>query len=389
MNIDEVLTRGVSQILPTKAGLIELMNKRKITLYCGYDPTAPSLHIGHLVTVRKLAQFQKLGHKVIFMFGDFTALVGDPTDKSATRTMMTKKDVDNNLSNYKAQVERVIDFGGDNPVEIHFNSHWLSKMNFNDIINVASNFTVQQMIEREMFRQRIKDQKPIYLHEFLYPLMQGYDAVAQEVDLQIGGNDQLFNLMAGRTLMKTLKNKEYFALTTKLLEASNGKKMGKTEGNAINLSDAPKNMYGKIMSLDDGFIDSGIELLTDLPLDTSGKIGPMAAKKKWALEVVKQIHGENTAKIAEETFEKTIQAGETPAEIPVIHLSALSSTATIVDGLIKSGAAQSRGEAKRLIDQKAVSEHGVIPIINPNQLMSNFINKEIKVGKRHWFKIKE
>ncbi len=386
MNIDEVLTRGVSQILPTKSGLIELMNKRKITLYCGYDPTAPSLHIGHLVTVRKLAQFQKLGHKVIFMFGDFTALVGDPTDKSATRTMMTKKDVDNNLNNYRAQIERVIDFDGDNPVEIHFNSHWLSKMNFNDIINVASNFTVQQMIEREMFQSRIKNQKPIYLHEFLYPLMQGYDAVAQEVDLQIGGNDQLFNLMAGRTLMKTLKNKEYFALTTKLLEASNGKKMGKTEGNAINLSDTPEDMYGKIMSLDDGFIDSGIELLTDLPLNTSEKIGPMAAKKKWAFEVVKQIHGENTAKKAQENFEKTIQAGETPAEIPVFKLSSLPKDSTIIDLLEKSQTVASRGEARRLLAQRGVTINQ-LPITNIQLQMKDLKSGDIiKIGKRKWLK---
>ncbi|MEK7111047.1 MAG: tyrosine--tRNA ligase [Patescibacteria group bacterium] len=384
MNIEEVLTRGVSQILPTKMGLIELMNKRKITLYCGYDPTAPSLHIGHLVTVRKLAQLQKMGHKVIFMFGDFTALVGDPTDKSATRTMMTKNDVDNNLKNYKAQVERVIDFGGDNPVEIHFNSHWLSKMNFNDIIDVASNFTVQQMIEREMFQQRIKNQKPIYLHEFLYPLMQGYDAVAQEVDLQIGGNDQLFNLMAGRTLMKSIKNKEYFALTTKLLEASNGKKMGKTEGNAINLSDKPEDMYGKIMSLDDGFIDSGIELLTDLPLDTSAKIGPMAAKKKWAFEVVKQIHGEDTAKKAEGDFEKTVQAGEIPAEIPVFNLSSLQKDSTIIDLLEKSKMVSSRGEGRRLIEQGAVSLDG--KVIADLRFMIYEKPGTLKIGKRKWLK---
>jgi len=207
MDINEVLTRGVQQVLPDKKGLADLMSKRKIKLYQGFDPSAPSLHLGNFVGLMKLRQFQKLGHEVIFLVGDFSGMIGDPTDKLATRTKLTREQVLENAKSWKKQASMLLDFEGDNPAKIVFNSEWLDKLNFKDVIELSSNVTVQQLIERDMFQERIKNKAPIYLHEFLYPVVTGYDSVALEVDLEIGGNDQMFNILIGRTLEKAIINK--------------------------------------------------------------------------------------------------------------------------------------------------------------------------------------
>lgn len=354
---ESVLERGVENILPSKKGLLSLMKKRRITVYQGFDPTSPNLHIGHLIGVRKLAQFQKLGHKVIFLVGDFTGMIGDPSDKSSARKMLTKEKVLENLKGYKKQVEKVIDFNGKNPAEIRFNSTWLAKLSFEDIIELSSHFTVQQMIERDMFQARLKEGKPIYLHEFLYPLMQGYDSVVMDVDLEIGGNDQLFNMMAGRTLMKLIKKKEKYVLTMKLLTAPGGKKMGKTEGNAINLTDQSTDIFGKIMALPDNVLPIAFELLTDLPLNLIGKIGPLEAKKRLAEEVVSQIRSKKEAKEAKEEFEKTFQKRLLPTKIKTVKIGKRPST--ILEILLKTGLVDSKSQAKRLILQGAVELDGI------------------------------
>ena len=215
--IDEVLTRGVAQVLPDKKGLYDLMAKRKIKLYQGFDPSMPSLHLGNFVGLMKLRQFQKLGHEVIFLVGDFTGMIGDPTDKLATRQKLTREKVLENAKAWKKQIGMLLDLDGDNPAKIMFNSEWLDKIKFKELIEIASNFTVQQMIERDMFQERIKTNTPIYLHEFLYPISVAIDCVKMDVDLEVGGNDQTFNMLIGRTLMKAIKNKEKFVLSTKLL----------------------------------------------------------------------------------------------------------------------------------------------------------------------------
>jgi len=216
--IDEILTRGVEKIYPSKEELKKsLMSGKKIRLYCGYDPTAKSLHIGNAISINKLGQFQKLGHEVIFLIGDFTGMIGDPTDKSATRNKLTREDTLRNSENYKKQASGYLKFDGENPAIVRYNSEWSDKLTFKDLIGLSSNFTVQQMLERDMFEKRIKEEKPVYLHEFLYPLAQGYDSVAMDVDLEIGGNDQMFNMLAGRDLMKAIKGKEKFVLTMKIL----------------------------------------------------------------------------------------------------------------------------------------------------------------------------
>src|SRR5258708_6087199 len=352
--IDEVLTRGVAQILPTKDGLANLMTKKKITLYQGFDPTAPSLHIGHFIGIRKLAQFQKLGHKVIFLIGDFTGLIGDPTDKTATRKVQTRKEVLNNLKDYKKQVEKVIDFEGENAAKIKFNSEWLAKLTFEDLIEIASHFNVQQMIERDMFQERIQNQKPIYLHEFFYPLMQGYDSVAMEVDLEVGGNDQLFNMMAGRNLVKDVKGKDKYVLSMKLLTDEAGKKMGKTEGNAIFLSQTSAEIFRIITNWPDSFIPMGVELLTDLEIGSLDKRDPMEAKKILAYEVIKQIKGKEEADNARSSFEKYEEKGFPKIPTYIVNYNPVFD----LRGTVSAASGASGSQIKQLASSGAIVKNG-------------------------------
>lgn len=368
MNIEYVLNRGVSEIMPSKNDLAKIMKRRKITLYQGFDPTADSLHIGHFIGLRKLAQFQALGHKVIFLIGDFTAMIGDPTDKKATRKKLSSKEVKNNFKSYKKQASKLISFEGKNKAEVKFNSEWLGNLNFKQVLELSSNFTVQQMLERDFFQNRVKKEKPIYLHEFLYPLMQGYDSVVMGVDLEIGGNDQLFNMMAGRTLVKALKNKQKHVLTMKLLTDARGTKMGKTEGNAVFLSDSPSDIYGKIMAMPDTLLPTAVELLTDLPLNYPKSHEVLETKKQVALEVVKQIYGEKMAKGAKSYFENTFQKGKLPQKIPVVKIK--QDSLNIVDLIDKSGIIDSRSQVKRLIKQGAIR-------INNDKIID--IKKEVKI----------
>lgn len=374
ININYVLTRGVNEILPNKLALQNLMGERKITLYQGFDPTAESLHVGHFIGVRKLSQFQKLGHKVIFLIGDFTAKIGDPTDKGAARVMLTDEQIKNNLSNYVEQIKNILSFEGENAAEVKYNSEWLSKLTFSEILDISSNFTVQQMQERSMFKERIKSDKPIYLHEFLYPVMQGYDSVAMEVDLEVGGNDQLFNMMSGRTLIKNLKDKEKYVLTTKLLEDANGNKMGKTTGNALNLTDTPEDMFGKIMSLTDSMIAPGYELLTDIDYKPTD---PMSDKKALAYDVIRQIKGLEAAEKAKNYFENTYQNNSPEYNQKVSLKDNFVST-------IAEAAKVSNSEAKRLIFQNAVSVN--------DERVTNIVHDlksgdKIKIGTRTFVEV--
>ncbi|MBP6859336.1 MAG: tyrosine--tRNA ligase [Candidatus Magasanikbacteria bacterium] len=371
--IQELLSRGVENIYPKKEFLeARLKSGEQLTLYTGYDPTAPTLHIGHGITMLKLRQFQDLGHKIIMLIGDFTGMIGDPTDKTSARQKLTRKQVLENYKNYKKQAASVLNFSGKNPVQVKFNSKWLAKMSFADVVELSSHFTVQRMMERDMFENRIKEEKPIYLHEFLYPLMQGYDSVAMDVDGEIGGNDQTFNMLAGRTLMKDLKNKEKFVLTTKLLVDSSGKKMGKTEGNMVAFSDKPEDMFGKVMSWTDGMIANGFELCTTMPMDAIQKIqtetqNPRDQKLKLAFEIVKTFLGEKYAKTAEEHFSKVFQEKSKPQEIPELKPSVLD----IITVLVESGICKSKSEARQVIGQGGVK-------INDEKVVA--IDVQVKTG---------
>lgn len=382
MDINEVLSRGVEQILPDKKGLAELMAKKKIRLYQGFDPSMPSLHLGNFVGLMKLRQFQKLGHEVIFLVGDFTGMIGDPTDKLSARKKLNREDVLKNAKSWREQAGKILDFDGGNPAKIMFNSKWGDKLTFEELINITSNLTVQQMIERDMFQERIKAKAPIYLHEFLYPVAQGYDCIAMDVDLEVGGNDQLFNMMVGRTLMKAIKNKDKFVLTTKLLVNKDGKKVGKTTGNALFLDSKPNDFYAGVMSFPDEVIGLGFELLTEVELeglDEKIKLNPMNEKKRLAFEIVKLLWGETKAVMAENSFKETFQEKKPEFNIKV------DSGASIAATISPFTALGSISDAKRLIKQKAVDVNGKI-IDNATYLVKS--GDEIKVGSRTFLKAK-
>jgi len=377
--IQELLDRGVENIYPKKEFLeARLKEGQQLTLYTGYDPTAPTLHIGHAITMMKLRQFQDLGHKVIMLIGDFTGMIGDPTDKSSARVQLTHEQVLENCKNYQKQASTILNFEGENPVELKYNGQWLSKMNFADILNLTSHFTVDRLMERDMFAKRKEENKPIFLHEFMYPVMQAYDSVAMDVDGEVGGNDQTYNMLAGRDLMKDLKNKEKFVLTTKLLVDSSGKKMGKSEGNMIALDDSPEDMFGKVMSWTDSMILKGFELCTKLPMDEvvqietdmKNGINPRDIKLRLAGEIVKTFLGANSAQKAQEYFVTTFSKKEQPDEMPEIEFKKLS-RGFIIELLVESGVVNTTSEARRVIREGGVKI---------NNIRIDNIHVEIKPG---------
>jgi len=382
MDEDYVLTRGVAEILPSKDGLKELMSSRKIKLYQGFDPSMPSLHLGNLVGILKLRQFQKLGHEVIFLIGDFTGMIGDPTDKVTARKKLSREEVLKNTEKWKEQVGKILSFEGDNPAKILYNSEWNDKKTFKDLIEITSNFTVQQMIERDMFELRLKKNEPIYLSEFLYPVAQGIDTVEMDVDLEIGGSDQIFNMLAGRTLMKALKSKEKYVLATKLLVDKEGNKVGKTAGNALFLDATSENFYAGIMSFPDEAIFTGFELLTEVDLtglDEKIKKDPMGEKKRLASEIVDTLWGEDSAKLSQEYFETTFQERKPEYNLEVPAKDSFAGTIALYTSLA------SISEAKRLIGAGAVEVGGKVIKDTNYQPKSG---DEIKVGKKTFLKVK-
>ena len=390
---EELLTRGVSSVYPNKEFVQKKLDKgEKLTVYLGIDPTGPTLHIGHSVAIKKLSDFQKAGHKVFLLMGDFTAMIGDPTDKGAARKQLTHKEVMNNLKLYKKQASSILFFKGKNPAQIKFNSKWLSKMNFEEVVNLASNMTVSQMLERDMFQKRIKEDKPIFMHEFLYPLMQGYDSVAMDVDGEIGGNDQTFNMLCGRDLMKSLKNKEKFVLTMKLLEDNSGKKMGKTEGNMAALSDTPDMMFGKIMSWTDGLILPGFELCTNVSTSEIKEIekslqpsstNPKDFKLRLAKEITLIYHGEDKAEKAKNNWENIFKNKETPEDAKEIKANKKD---LLIDLFLKNEIVSSKSEFRRLVEGGAVTNMEINEkISSANELVKNGV---YKIGKKRFCKIK-
>ena len=360
--IHQLLTRGVDKIYPSKEALEKaLLGGKKIRLYNGVDPSGPDLHIGHGVVLQKLKEFQDLGHEVIWLMGDFTSLSGDP-DKSHTRKMTTPKEIVKNLKTYKKQASTILKFAGKNPVKIKHNNDWLGKLTFTEVVEIASRFTVQRMLERDLFEKRLKAGQESHLHEFLYPVMQAYDSVAMDVDLEVGGSDQTFNMLAGRELMRKMKGKEKFVLTTKLLEDPTGKKMGKTEGNMIILRDKPEEMLGKIMAWPDTMIVIGFEICTRVPMDEVNdiayklkhdEVNPRDVKMQLAREIVKIYHDEKSALEGEEHFRKLFQKHETPDEIKTFKYE--SAKAKVYELFVESKLCSSNGEAKRLAKQGGLS----------------------------------
>lgn len=394
--IKRILEKGVEQILPSKEALESLLlSGKRINVYQGFDPTAPTLHIGHTVGMRKLEDFRKLGHQVYFVIGDFTARIGDPSDKTSARVSLTKEQVEENMKKYVEQASRIIDiFNKENPVKVVYNSQWLEPLNFADIIELASEFTVQQMLKRSMFQKRLEEDRPIYLNEFLYPLMQGYDSVMMDIDVEVGGNDQLFNMLAGRDLIRSRLNKEKFVLASKLLSTADGTKMGKSEGNMITLDDNSNDIYGKVMAFSDNQISIGFEILTSYDLEKLEEINkrlssgenPMQLKKELAFEITKDIKGEQEAVSAQHFFENVFQKKEVETEIPekILNISRIQ----VTDLLVEIGACKSKSQARRLIEQGAVkiNEEKVIDW-NKEIILDSDTQYIIKCG-RHMNQIK-
>src|SRR3989338_2038354 len=388
--IEELLTRGVERIFPSREFLsARLKEGKQLSLYLGIDPTGPDLHIGHSIQLRKLRQFQELGHKIILLIGDFTGMIGDPTDKSAARVRLTREQVLENAQKYQAQAGKILDFHGENPVEVKYNSDWLREMNLGDLVEIASNFTVQQMLERDMFEKRLTEGKPIHLHEFLYPLMQGYDCVAMDVDGEVGGNDQVFNMLAGRTLMKATKGKEKFVIADKLLVDPTGKKMGKSEGNMIRLSDTSDEMFGKIMSWTDGMIVPGFEILTDedyqsVQKELDGGVNPRELKAHLARTIVGLYFDSAEAQAASDRFDQLFQKKEIPDEIQKYRISEAATAAFI---LVKSSLASSKSDARRLIAAGGVKVNGVVIEDSEQMIQPSPEGVLIQKGKRHFVRV--
>ncbi len=384
--IDTLLTRGVEKIYPSKETLEKVLRSgKKLRLYQGFDPSMPSLHLGNFVGLMKLRQFQQQGHKVIFLVGDFTGMIGDPTDKLATRKKLTREEVTHNCKNWKKQASSILDFEGNNPVEIMFNSTWLDKVSFKDLLEITSNFTVGQLLERDMFQKRLVEDKPIHLHEFLYPVAVSIDCVEMDVDLEIGGSDQTFNMLAGRHLMKAVKNKEKYVLTTKLLVDKEGNKVGKTTGNALFLDSTPEQFFGGIMSFPDEVIKLAFELLTECPpdsLDQQILNNPMEEKKRLAFEIVKLLWGKQASDKAQQFFQQVHQKRQTEElkNVPTINGAGMS-----VKDLILTNLSESTSEVKRLINQNAVDINGET-VTDPKRKLSS--GETLKVGKKHIFRIK-
>lgn len=391
--VDTFLQHAVEGVLPTREALRErLLSDTPLRVYHGIDPTGPTLHLGHTIPLRKLAILQQLGHHVILLIGDFTAMIGDPTDKSATRKQLTREEVLANCAKYKEQAARFLAFDGENPAEFRFNSEWLGELRFADVVELASHFTVQQMLERDMFDKRMKENKPVHLHEFLYPLMQGYDSVALDVELEIGGNDQLFNMLAGRTLLRDLKNKNKFVLTNRLLSDSTGKKMGKSEGNMLSLLDTPQDMYGKVMSWTDGMILPGFEICTDVSDERVAEIresiargeNPMSFKRALAHEIVTILVGAQEADAAAEHFTSVHSQGEKPADIAEIFVEG---DVALVDILVSVGFVDSKTDARRQIEQGGVKVDDTVERDVKRVLAPNTNGHLIQKGKRSFVRV--
>ncbi len=394
--VDEILSRSVSAVYPSVGALQKrLLAGKPMRIYMGIDPTASYVHIGHATNYLLLERLHKLGHKIIVLVGDFTALIGDPSDKTAARKQLTAKEVQRNLKTFKQQIGKILDFNTKtNPIEFKFNSEWLAKLSFSDMVDLASNFTVQQMIERDTFQKRLKDQKPLFVHEFFYPLMQGYDSVMLEADIEIGGTDQTFNMLAGRTLVKRYQDREKFVIATTLLEnpLTGEKLMSKSLGTGIGLDEEPAQMYAKVMALPDEAIIQVLIDCTRLPmtdieiLKTSLINGenPRNVKMSLAREIVTTYHSQGAAENAEKSWINEVSEGQQPDMIEERLIK--KSSSNMIDILVEVGLSASKSEAKRLIEQRGVRLND--QLLEADAVQSFADGDVIQVGKRRYVRIK-
>ncbi|WP_250673960.1 tyrosine--tRNA ligase [Paraclostridium ghonii] len=396
-SIDEqirIISKGVDEII----GLEDLKNKleksqkesKPMTIKLGLDPSAPDIHLGHTVVLRKMKQLQDLGHKVVIIIGDFTGKIGDPTGKSKARKALSTDQVLENAKTYEEQILKVLD---KDKTEIVFNSKWLSKLNFEEVISLASTTTVARMLEREDFKKRYENQTPISLHEFFYPLMQGFDSVEINADIELGGTDQRFNVLMGRTLQKEFDQEPQVTIFMPLLEGLDGKdKMSKSLGNYIGIDEKANVMYEKAMNIPDELIIKYFELVTDIHPDivdkikidlNENKVNPRDIKMDLAKEIVKLYHGEEKADEAENRFKEVFQKGQIPNDIKIVEV--LKSDFDLIDELVKNELVSSKSEVRRLIAQGGIKVNNEKLVdINEMDIKDTMI---VQVGKKKFIKI--
>ena len=386
--IEALLERGtLVEAYPSKDALVDaLVSGKKLKIYFGADPTGTSLHLGHAKNIFFLEELRQLGHEVILLFGDFTARIGDPTGKGSARKQLSAEEVKRNIAGWLEQAKPIINMTDKvNPAKVMYNSVWLSKLTFVDVVDLASNFTVQQMLERDMFSKRLKEGNPIHVHEFMYPLMQGYDSVAMDVDAELCGTDQIFNALAGRTLLKRLKNKDKFVIALNLIaNPKTGELMSKSNGTGVFVDAKPNELFGAIMALPDPMIDQLFLNCTRIPLAEKDALlasGPRAAKARIAFDIVRRFHGEVLARSAEESFNKTFAKGGVPDEILEIKLG----SSLLVDALIDAGIVPSKTEWRRLVADGAVRTDKDEKI--SDHLWKPAVTTILRIGKRRFVKL--
>ena len=349
----------------------DIANGKRLTIYQGLDPTSPNMHIGHLVGLRVLRWFQLHGHHVVLLIGDFTGRIGDPSDRPEARKRLTHAEVLENAETYTEQFSKIFDLDGENPAEFRFNGHWLDNITLAQFVEIMDKFTVQQLLERSMFQERLKNQEALYLNEMIYPILQGYDSVAMEVDAELGGSDQLFNMMRGRDLVKAYLGKTKHVLTTQLLEGLDGRKMSKTYGNTVDLNEDPVPMFFKLTLVQDSKLPRFMQVLTDRADDEIAAIEERAktehnmidARRQFAHDIVSMLHSSEAADDAQREFDKVITDGEIPSDMEeiIVPLSAdRHDGVDIVTLLSESSLVQSKSDARRLIDQRGIRINGEV-----------------------------
>ncbi len=397
-SLSDLLRRGILDGVNVEEELQQdLDSGRRLTIYQGFDPTSTSLHIGHYLSLRVLRWFQLNGHRVIFLFGDFTARIGDPTGQSAERRQLTREDVVANAQTWRNQISRVLDLGGENPIEIKWNGEWLDQLSLRDMIEISANVTVQQLIERDMFQERLSQQRPLHLHETLYPLLQGYDSVAMSVDAELGGRDQMFNMMVGRDLVRNYNGKTKHVLMTPLIPGLDGRKMSKSYGNTVDLIENPVDMFFKLTQVSDELLPMFLSVLTDTPdqeIDEvrtrlSSESNLQDARERFARVVTERLHGADEANRAQTEFTRVVDEGSMRQDVEEVLLKLSQEPLTILDVAMATGLATSRGDARRLIQQGGLEINDLRHTEPTLQLSPEDIEGAIiKMGKRGFVRMK-
>jgi len=387
----QLIRRGCEEIIEEQELVQKLKKGVPLRVKAGFDPTAPDLHLGHTVLIQKLKHFQELGHHVLFLIGDFTGMIGDPSGKSETRKSLTRAEVVQNAETYKRQIFNILD---PEKTEVMFNSQWMESFTAYDFIQLSSRYTVARMLERDDFHKRFENRQSISIHEFLYPLVQGYDSIAMKADVELGGTDQKFNLLVGRTLQRQEGMEPQIILTMPILEGLDGvQKMSKSLGNYVGIDEPPGDMFGKLMSISDQLMFRYFELLSDKSLDQiealqsdigHGRKHPKTVKEELALEITARFHTPETAEQARENFNSVFSGHELPEDMPVLTIKSDESRG-LLEVMVRSGLCGSKGEAKRLCKQGAVSLNGT-RVQDPGAEVEDG-QSVLKVGKRRFLKL--